>query len=89
MCTTFNLDDDLLGEAQPLTGMTRRTALIHEGLRTLIQRGSARSRPSADPTPGTPLLIASLPAGSAHALDLIAVKGDHLRGGAARGGGWS
>jgi Arc/MetJ family transcription regulator len=40
--TTFNLDDDLLGEAQRLTGMTGRTALIHEGLRALIQRESAR-----------------------------------------------
>ena len=36
MRTTFNLDDDLLGEAQRLTGMTERTALIHEGLRALI-----------------------------------------------------
>ena len=43
MRTTLNLDDDLLGEAQRLTGMTERTALIHEGLRALIQRESARS----------------------------------------------
>jgi Arc/MetJ family transcription regulator len=42
MRTTFNLDDDLLGEAQRLTGMTERTALLHEGLRALIQRESAR-----------------------------------------------
>ena len=42
MRTTFNLDDELLGEAQRLTGMTERTALIHEGLRALIQRESAR-----------------------------------------------
>jgi Arc/MetJ family transcription regulator len=42
MRTTFNLDDDLLGEAQRLTGMTERAALIHEGLRALIQRESAR-----------------------------------------------
>jgi Arc/MetJ family transcription regulator len=42
MRTTFNLDDDLLGEAQRLTGMTERTALIHEGLRALIQREAAR-----------------------------------------------
>ena len=44
MRTTFNLDDDLLGEAQRLTGMTERTALIHEGLRALIQRESALAR---------------------------------------------
>ena len=42
MRTTFNLDDQLLGEAQRLTGMTERTALIHEGLRALIERESAR-----------------------------------------------
>lgn len=32
MRTAFNLDDDLLGEAQRLTGMTERTALIHASL---------------------------------------------------------
>jgi len=42
MRTTFNLDEDLLGEAQRLTGTTERAALIHEGLRALIQRESAR-----------------------------------------------
>jgi Arc/MetJ family transcription regulator len=42
MRTTFNIDDELLREAQRLTGMTERTALIHEGLRALIERESAR-----------------------------------------------
>jgi Arc/MetJ family transcription regulator len=42
MRTTFNLDDELLDEAQRLTGMTERTALIHAGLRALIERESAR-----------------------------------------------
>jgi Arc/MetJ family transcription regulator len=42
MRTTFNLDADLLEEAQRLTGMTERTALIHAGLRALIERESAR-----------------------------------------------
>jgi Arc/MetJ family transcription regulator len=42
MRATFNLDDDLLREARRLTGMTERAALIHEGLRALIQRESAR-----------------------------------------------
>ena len=42
MRTTINLDEQLLGEAQRITGMTERTALIHEGLRALIQRESAR-----------------------------------------------
>ena len=40
--TTLNLDDALLDEARKLTGMAERTALIHEGLRALISRESAR-----------------------------------------------
>jgi Arc/MetJ family transcription regulator len=42
MRTTINLDDDLLDEAQRLTGMKERTALVREGLRALIERESAR-----------------------------------------------
>ena len=42
MRTTINLDDELLTEAQRITGMKERTALIHEGLRALIERESAR-----------------------------------------------
>jgi len=42
MRTTFNLDDELLGEAQRLTGLKERTAVIHEALRALIERESAR-----------------------------------------------
>lgn len=58
MRTTINLDDALLDEAQRLTGMRERTALIHEGLRALIERESARrlarlggSEPDLEPTP--------------------------------------
>jgi Arc/MetJ family transcription regulator len=40
--TTINLDDELLDEARRITGMDGRTALIHEGLRALIERESAR-----------------------------------------------
>ena len=40
--TTINLDDQLIVEAQRLTGVRERTALIHEGLRALIERESAR-----------------------------------------------
>jgi Arc/MetJ family transcription regulator len=40
--TTLNLDDSLLDEARRLTGVGERTALIHEGLRALIARESAR-----------------------------------------------
>lgn len=41
MRTTLNLDDALLDEARRLTGLTERTALIHAGLRALIERASA------------------------------------------------
>jgi Arc/MetJ family transcription regulator len=40
--TTLNLDDALIEEARELTGIAERTALIHEGLRLLIARESAR-----------------------------------------------
>ena len=42
MRTTINLDDRLLTDAQRITGLKERTALIHEGLRALIERESAR-----------------------------------------------
>jgi Arc/MetJ family transcription regulator len=42
MRTTINLDDELVQEARRITGVEERTALIHEGLRALIERESAR-----------------------------------------------
>lgn len=42
MRTTLNLDDQLLAEAQRVTGVKERTALVNEGLRALIERESAR-----------------------------------------------
>ena len=42
MRTTLNLDDRLLNEAQRLTGIDGRTALVREGLRALIERECAR-----------------------------------------------
>ncbi|MEO6566367.1 MAG: type II toxin-antitoxin system VapB family antitoxin [Casimicrobiaceae bacterium] len=42
MRTTINLDDTLVAAAKKISGMTERTALIHEGLKALIQRESAR-----------------------------------------------
>jgi Arc/MetJ family transcription regulator len=38
MRTTLNIDDELLGEAQRITGMTEKGALVREGLRALIER---------------------------------------------------
>ena len=58
MRTTINLDDRLLTQARRITGMKERTSLIHEGLRALIERESARrlarlggSEPRLQPVP--------------------------------------
>lgn len=42
MRTTLSLDDDLLAEAQRLTGTREKSALVREALHALIQRESAR-----------------------------------------------
>jgi Arc/MetJ family transcription regulator len=42
MRTTLTLDDDLLADAQELTGITEKSALVREGLTALIQREAAR-----------------------------------------------
>lgn len=42
MRTTLALDDDLVAEAQRLTGTTEKRALVREALRALIERESAR-----------------------------------------------
>jgi Arc/MetJ family transcription regulator len=42
MRTTLNLDDELLKEAQRLSGLDGKTAVIHAGLRALIARETAR-----------------------------------------------
>jgi Arc/MetJ family transcription regulator len=42
MRTTLVLDDDLLAEAQQLTGTTEKTALVRQALRALVERESAR-----------------------------------------------
>lgn len=42
MRTTINVDEALLEKAGRLSGIEERTALIHEGLRALIARESAR-----------------------------------------------
>jgi Arc/MetJ family transcription regulator len=58
MRTTLNIDDELLGEAQRITGVTEKAALVREGLRALIERESARrlaqlggSEPQLEPVP--------------------------------------
>lgn len=42
MRTTVTLDDALLADARRLTGLDERAALLHEALRALIERESAR-----------------------------------------------
>ena len=42
MRTTLILDRELVSRAQALTGIPEKTAVVHEGLRALIARESAR-----------------------------------------------
>ena len=42
MRTTLALDDDLIREAQRLTGTNEKSALVRQALRALIERESAR-----------------------------------------------
>lgn len=42
MRTTVTLDDKLLADAEELTGITERSALIRAGLVALIEREAAR-----------------------------------------------
>ena len=58
MRTTINLDETLFEQAQRMSGLTERTAVIREGLKALIERESARrlarlggSEPQAKPIP--------------------------------------
>ena len=58
MRTTLNIDDQLLAEAQRVSGVTEKAALVREGLRALIERESARrlallggSEPQLEPIP--------------------------------------
>ena len=59
MRTTLTLDDELLAQAQQISGLTERTQLIREALRALVQRESARrlarlggTEPQLRPIPG-------------------------------------
>lgn len=58
MRTTLNIDDRLLAEAQHLTGLAEKSALVREGLKALVERESARrlarlggSEPQLQPIP--------------------------------------
>lgn len=41
MRITLQIDDKLLAEAERLTGIKERSALVHEGLKALVSRESA------------------------------------------------
>lgn len=43
MRTTITIDDELLAKASEATGINERTALIHDGLKALIEREAARA----------------------------------------------
>jgi Arc/MetJ family transcription regulator len=56
--TTLNLDGELLKRAQEVTGISQKTAVIHEALRALIASDAARrlallggSQPDLRPIP--------------------------------------
>jgi len=42
MRTTLNIDDKLLAEAQRITGVSEKAALVREGLKALIERECSR-----------------------------------------------
>jgi Arc/MetJ family transcription regulator len=42
MRTTLNIDDNLLGEASRLTGITEKTALVRMGLEALVRREAGK-----------------------------------------------
>jgi Arc/MetJ family transcription regulator len=42
MRTTINIDDELLAKATKLAGPLDRSAVVHEGLKALIQRECAK-----------------------------------------------
>jgi Arc/MetJ family transcription regulator len=42
MRTTITLDDELVRTAQEYTGLTEKTALIREALKSLVQKEAAR-----------------------------------------------
>ncbi len=61
MRTTLALDDDLVLDAQRLTGTYEKSALVRQALRALIERESARrlaqlagSEPGAEAIPRRP-----------------------------------
>jgi len=58
MRTTLAMDDDLVAEAQALTGLKEKSSLVREALKALIEREAGRrlarlggSEPDLEPAP--------------------------------------
>jgi Arc/MetJ family transcription regulator len=58
MRTTLAMDDELLGKAEALTGISEKSALVREALKALVERETARrlarlggSEPDLTPIP--------------------------------------
>jgi Arc/MetJ family transcription regulator len=57
MRTTITLDDELLAKASEYSGISERAALLHEGLKLIVQREAARRLillGGSDPTASIP-----------------------------------
>ena len=57
MRTTLALDDELVAQAQDLTGLKEKSSLVREALKALIERESARRLArlgGSDPDAGAP-----------------------------------
>ncbi len=77
MQTTINLDEDLLGEAQRITGVSEQTTLIHAGLRALIGSEDARRIGCIAGTPN-PLKPVRQPGSARGLLKIISEDDEHL-----------
>jgi len=77
MQTTINLDEDLLGEAQRITGVSEQTTLIHAGLWALIGSEDARRIGCIAGTPN-PLKPVRQPGSARGLLKIISEDDEHL-----------
>ena len=79
MRTILNIDDDLLSEAECVTGVSEKTALVRAGLKALIEKESARRLAKLG---GTKKKLALLPTPPNHRAVILvdsSVWVDHLR----------
>ena len=77
MQTTINLDENLLGEARRVTGVSEQTTLIHAGLRALIGSEDARRIGCIAGTP-SPLKPVRQPGSARGLLKILSEDKEHL-----------